>query len=512
MVKVGIRARANSQKKSSEVVEMATKTKSQMIHDRLGHPVIDSDGHWREFEPIALDYLKETAGAKAVERWTSRVRALGEGDFAKMSVEQRLDRRASQPAWWGMPVKNTLDVATSFIPRLMHDRLEQMGLDFAILYPTHCQLFAPYLGDEELRRAGCHAFNRYAVETWAEYADRVTPIGAVPMHTPEEAIAELEHCKAIGIKAVALGSLMRRSIPEAERMGVSRRHACWLDVLGIDSLYDYDPVWRKCEELGYAVTFHSAASNFGLRNSISNFVYNHIGHFGEAGNAVAKALVIGGVTYRFPRLRFAFLEGGVAWGCGLLADLVSHWEKRSGKAIRELDPSQLDRARLADLFRQYGGERMTERFAEFDQLMLKGGMGHAAPDQLDDFAAAHIGRKADLRDRFVPNFFFGCESDDPTVTYAFSPANPFRAKLGAVLSSDISHFDVPDMTQVLEEAWELVAEKGMSEEDFSAFTFGNAVNLWTGLNPRFFDGTAVEKAVRQKVETASAMPPSAATS
>ena len=428
------------------------KTKSQQIHERLGHPVIDSDGHWREFEPIALDYLKETAGAKAVERWTSRLRALGEGDFARMTREQRLERRASQPAWWGMPVKNTLDLATSFIPRLMHNRLESMGLDFAVLYPTHCQLFAPYVGDEELRKAGCHAFNQYAADTWAEYSDRLTPIGAVPMHTPEEAIAELEHCKAIGLKAVALGSLIRRSIPEAERQGVSRRYACWLDVLGIDSIYDYDPVWRKCEELGYPVTFHSAASNFGLRNSISNFVYNHIGHFGEAGDAVCKALVIGGVTRRFPRLKFAFLEGGVAWGCSLLAALVGHWEKRNGQAIKDLDPAAVDRARLIELFKQYGGDKMTSRFAEFDQMMLKGGMGRTAPDETDDFAAAKITRKTDIRDLFVPKFFFGCESDDPTVTYAFAKANPFGAKLGAVLSSDISHFDVPDMTEVLEEA------------------------------------------------------------
>jgi predicted TIM-barrel fold metal-dependent hydrolase len=238
-----------------------------------------------------------------------------------------------------------------------------MRVYFAILYPTHCQLFAPYIGDEELRRAGCHAFNLYAAETWAEYADRVTAIGVIPMHTPAEAIAELEHCKAIGIKAVALGSLVRRSIPEAERQGVSRRYACWLDVLGIDSIHDYDPVWRKCGELGYAATFHSAASNFGLRNSISNFVYNHIGHFAEAGDAVAKALFIGGVTRRFPRMKFAFLEGGVAWGCSLLADLISHWEKRNANAITELDPSQVDRDGLARLFSQYGGATMAGRFA-----------------------------------------------------------------------------------------------------------------------------------------------------
>ena len=484
------------------------KSKSKAIHARLGHPVIDSDGHWREFEPIAMDYLKEVAGPKIVERWTSRLRGLGEGAFAQMTQQEKLDKRAGQPPWWALPIKNTLDLATSFIPSLMHERLEDMGLDFAVLYPTGSQLFAPYLGDDELRQAGCYALNQYAAEAWADYADRVTPIGVIPMHTPQEAIAELHHCKALGIKAVALGSLIRRSIPVMERQGVSRRYACWLDVLGIDSAYDYDPVWRTCQELGYAATFHSAAENYGLRNSLTNFVYNHIGHFGEAGNAVCKALFLGGVTRRFPRMRFAFLEGGVAWGCSVFADLISHWEKRNGTVIQDFNPANLDREKLAVVLKQYGGEKMVSRWTEFEQWVTRG-MGSALPEELDDFAACKIERKEDLRDLFVPQFYFGCESDDPTVTYAFAAqANPFGAKLGAVLSSDISHFDVPDMTKVLDEAWELVEEKGMSEEDFYAFTFGNAVKLWASLNPDFFTGTVVEKEVKHYLEKNGTTQPS----
>lgn len=471
-------------------------TTSNEIRQRLPHPVIDSDGHWREFEPIAMDYLREVAGPELVERWTGRVRALGQGSFAAMSREEKFDRRAGQPPWWALGSANTLDNATSFLPRLMVERLDDMGIDFAILYPSSSQLFAPYLGDEELRRGGCRAFNRYAYETWAEYANRVTPIGVVPMHTPEEAIEELEHCKALGIKAVALGSLARRAIPAAERQGVSRRYACWLDVLGIDSVHDYDPVWRKCEELGYPVTFHSAAENYGLRNSPTNFVYNHIGHFAAAGHAVCKALFLGGVTRRFPQLKFAFLEGGAAWACSLYADLLSHWEKRNGKVIQGLNPANHDRARLAELVKQYGSDEMIRRWPEFEAV-IRGGMGSALPDELDDFAACGIDTPEDLRDLFVTPFFFGAEADDPTLQFAFDArVNPMGSKLSAVLSSDISHFDVPDMTEVLEEAWELVEERGMSEADFKAFSFGNAVELWSSQNPDFFAGTVVEDAVR----------------
>jgi hypothetical protein len=40
----------------------------------------------------------------------------------------------------------------------------------------------------------------------------------------------------------------------------------------------------------------------------------------------------------------------------------------------------------------------------------------------------------------------------------------------------------------------------MSEEDFYAFTFGNAVKLWTSLNPDFFKGTLVESTVKRFID------------
>ena len=77
---------------------------------------------------------------------------------------------------------------------------------------------------------------------------------------------------------------------------------------------------------------------------MTNFVYNHTGHFGAAGEATCKSLFMGGVTQRFPSLRFAFLEGGVSWACALYADLLSHWEKRNRQAVEAYNPARLDRA------------------------------------------------------------------------------------------------------------------------------------------------------------------------
>jgi hypothetical protein len=53
-------------------------------------------------------------------------------------------------------------------------------------------------------------------------------------------------------------------------------------------------------------------------------------------------------------------------------------------------------------------------------------------------------------------FYFGCEADDPSNVWAFNArANPLGARLNAIFSSDIGHFDVPDMTEVVPEAYEM---------------------------------------------------------
>ncbi len=101
-----------------------------------------------------------------------------------------------------------------------------------------------------------------------------------------------------------------------------------------------------------------------------------------------------------------------------------------------------------------------------------------------------------IRDLFVPNFYFGCEADDPANGAAFNArANPFGARLNAVYGSDIAHWDVPDITQVTKEAWELVERGLISERDFRDFVFVNPAGLWSRMNPDFFKGTVVEAAV-----------------
>jgi hypothetical protein len=119
-----------------------------------------------------------------------------------------------------------------------------------------------------------------------------------------------------------------------------------------------------------------------------------------------------------------------------------------------------------------------------------------AEADLDEWAPCKIERKEDIRDLFVPRFYFGCEGDDRVTAWAFdTKKNPLGARLNVLYSSDLGHWDLPDMREAAEEAYELVEDGIISEEDFRDFVFVNPVRFLTALNPDFFKGTAVEQDV-----------------
>ncbi len=488
-------------------------SKSAAVRARLNHPIIDSDGHTAEFEPALFDYLRDVGGSKAVERFKAAPDIPFTPRWHRLSWQERRERLVPRTQWWVHPTQNTLDRATSSLPKLLHGRLDEMGLDFTVVYPS-IGMAALHTGDEELRRVACQALNNFHADIYREYGDRMTPVAVIPMHTPQEAIEELEHAvKVLGMKAVLLAAYVRRPIKAvAQSAPEFNRYAFWLDTFCLDSEYDYDPVWAKCIELKVTPTFHSFGVGWGTRTSISNFMYNHIGHFAASAEALCKALFFGGVTRRFPQLRFAFLEGGVGWACSLYGDLIGHWEKHNIKFLDHFDPANLDEKLMYELFSQYGGKALdaAKLANKDDRSPLLWGAREDVAD-LDEWARCGITRKEDIRDLFVPPFYFGCEGDDRVTAWAFdAKKNPFGSRLNALYSSDLGHWDLPDMRDAAVEAYELVEKGLISEEDFRDFVFVNPVKLKTDLNPDFFKGTVVEQAVEKLLANTNGQQPRSA--
>jgi predicted TIM-barrel fold metal-dependent hydrolase len=473
------------------------KLRAAEIKARLAHPVIDSDGHTVESMAVFLDYLKAIAGGEAAGRFSAALEdTFGDPRWMRATAAERRDRRKLKPTWWANPARNTLDLATAMLPKLMYSRLDEMGLDVSVVYPT-IALVTLEIADDEIRRASARALNKMKADLFGEFSDRLIAAATIPMHTPGEAIEELEYAvKELGLKAAMVASYVRRPIPEAARQfPQATRYTYWMDTFGLDSESDYDPFWAKCVELKISPTFHSVGYGWGSRASISNYVHNHIGSFAASADAVCRGLFLGGVPARFPQLRFGFLEGGVTWARALYCELISHWHKRNRDAVQHYNPALTDRAMFADLLQRYGTGALR---TDLDRMLNRagyGGFGGGDPAQIDEWAQSGVRSPEDIRDIFGGRFYFGCEGDDPLTMMAFNPmGTPFNVRLKAFYGSDIGHWDVPDMSEVLHETCELVERGLMSPEELSAFVFTTPIEFWTATNPDFFKGTPVASA------------------
>ncbi|UJL34690.1 amidohydrolase family protein [Cylindrospermopsis raciborskii Cr2010] len=496
-------------------------SRSAAIKSKLNYPVIDTDVHTNDFTPALEDYIANYGGSRLVDSLrkaeSSRLNSKAKGkDWYEQTQEERQYYRTIRSPWWARVTRNTLDLATYTLPELFYERQAEQGSDYSVLFPNN--VLAPAGASNDTRQALQRAINHYHADLYRKYSDRLTVVAGIPMNTPQEAIEELEFAvKTLGLKVANIPGGVKRPIRAiadkypAEEYPEIARYASYIDFYGIDSEYDYDPFWAKVVELGVPVTTHYGSQGWTGRSSISNYMNNHIGHFADGSQAFAKALFFGGVTKRFPKLRVGMLEGGADWGAHVYIHLVDRFSKRSLNGLQNYNPDLANSHELYELFLKFGAE-LLEGYSLSKEELTRSVLGSSftrfsrspVGSELEDFAAAGIESIEDIRDRWVNSFFFGSESDDRTIASAFNNrANPLNVKINAIYSSDVGHWDVPDLTDPLAESWDLVQEGVLSEDDFQAYVFGNPYKFYTEANPDFFQGTVIESKVARSLKVES---------
>ncbi len=494
----------------------AQASRSVAVKATLDYPVIDTDVHVNDYTPALEEYVQQYGGGELVDALRKvlgsrfNTRSNGKDWYQQTEAERRYYRTLRSP-WWARVTRNTLDLATYSLPELLAERLAEQGADYSVLFPN--DVLAP-LGAGKHRQALHRAINHYHADQYRKYSDRLTPVAGIPLHTPEEGIEELEFAvKTLGLKVINIAGGVKRPIPAvadkypaAEHPDVAK-YAHYTDFYGIDSEYDYDPFWAKVVELGVPVTTHYGSQGWTGRHSISNYMFNHIGHFADGSQAFAKALFFGGVTRRFPGLRVALLEGGADWGAHVFAHLIDRWEKRNRHAVQNYNPAHADLDLLENLFQRYGSTLIKDGKLDRKTLLVDSLGVSALPhsrdpneSEIDDFALAGVESPEDIKTQWVDNFYFGSESDDRTVAAAFNQKlNPVGAQINAIWSSDIGHWDVPDLTEPLAESWDLVEQGVITAANFKSWVFENPYRFYTEANRRFFEGTAVETKLKSTV-------------
>ena len=108
------------------------------IRERLGHPVIDSDGHLVEFRPVAMEYIARAGGADMAR--TVRRGAAFDVPLARLVRPEpgRTHGPVDAPsAVLGRAVAQSRPrPGDGVVPGLLYRRLDQLGIDFTVLFPT----------------------------------------------------------------------------------------------------------------------------------------------------------------------------------------------------------------------------------------------------------------------------------------------------------------------------------------------------------------------------------------
>jgi hypothetical protein len=182
--------------------------------------------------------------------------------------------------------------------------LSDAGIEWTVLYPTQALAYGKVV-NLDYAAALCQAYNDWLSETYLKRDPRFKGMALIPMQDPPAAAKEL-----------------RRAVTELGMMGAMLPSNGLPQPLGFKA---YWPVYEEANRLGCPLSIHGGCHDrFGMDHMNMYTPVHALGHpWGLTLNCAN--IVYNGVFDRFPRVRIAFLEGGIAWLLLLLERLhASH--------------------------------------------------------------------------------------------------------------------------------------------------------------------------------------------
>ncbi len=209
----------------------------------------------------------------------------------------------------------------------IHHRIKDMdlgGIWASVNFPSGATGFGGTLfsetKDQDLGLACVRAWNDWLFEEWyGSYPDRIVPLGITYLADPEKGAAEIRRNAKRGFTAVTL--------PEQPHE------------VGFPSVFDdyWEPIVRACAETETVLNLHVGSAGFAKTPPGAPTL--------ELGSTLFQAMALqscaewlwSGWPARFPELKIAMSEGGIAWVAGLI-DRLDNIMARSGYGGGWLDP------------------------------------------------------------------------------------------------------------------------------------------------------------------------------
>jgi len=284
--------------------------------------------------------------------------------------------------------------------------LDDVGIDTTVLYPTMGLAYGKIVS-QDWAIAVCRAYNDWLHQTYLVKSPRFRGMGLIPMQEPEAAVEEL-----------------RRVV---EELGM---HGAMLPSMGLPNhlgAKEYWPVYREAERLGCCLAIHGGChSGMGFDHLNVYAPVHGMGH--PMGIMIGLAgIVFNGIFDRFPNIKIAFLEGGVAWFLMAMERFDGSHASHSEYQIRE------------DLL----GPKLDEKVSDYMIRHIKAG-----------------------------RLYIGVEGGEPALSYAISQvgSEPF------LYSSDFPHEVTNESCK--EEIQEVLENDGLTTADKEAILNRNAQRFY----------------------------------
>lgn len=168
--------------------------------------------------------------------------------------------------------------------------MDDLGVDVQVIYPT--LFLAEFNQQPELELALRRAYNRWLADRTAESMGRLRWVCLAPLFSMDQALEELRFAKDHG----ACG-ILKKGDREAGHWPADPY---------------FFPLYEEAEQLGLPICFHtgSGVPDF---SPAREFFFSRFMRFAAPVPNAFNSLIVEGVTGKFPKLRFGFIEAGASW-------------------------------------------------------------------------------------------------------------------------------------------------------------------------------------------------------
>jgi predicted TIM-barrel fold metal-dependent hydrolase len=250
----------------------------------------------------------------------------------RLNTEIGLNAVAGKPrSEWNMePARFGDMIPGCYDPKNRAVDLLSQGVLASVNFPTVPRfagtLFCEF-GDTELAGLCVQAWNDYVIDEWcpAGPPGLFVPGIICQLWDPPAAADEIARCVSKGARTLFF--------PE---------NPVWRGLPSLHDLSYWEPVWAICQEADVALSLHVGSGGW-VPPHDEQASFSAAIAAGEVSSILALVnLLISDVPVRYPRLKFAFSEGGVGWIPAVLARSDRQLDRHAGWAGRRpMKPSEV---------------------------------------------------------------------------------------------------------------------------------------------------------------------------